>query len=67
MEPAIQGMREARAKRARLQGVGAMWYTNLEFGGEATGSIDYKLLLPFISLEPCKVAAELRPTGRLTG
>lgn len=68
----VQGMREGpRGRRGRepavLRGVGAMWYTNLEFGGGVEGSIEYRRLLPYVSLEPHVVRQELLPTGRLKG
>lgn len=47
-----------------LHGI-AMWATTLEFQGEATASILYHRLLPFINLRPEQVVKQLVLTGKV--
>ena len=66
-EPRCRKRRKGQTVAAALpvlHGVGAMWYINLEFHGEAKHSIEYKRLLPFISADPNLIKQHLHVGGR---
>jgi hypothetical protein len=48
-----------KATQYFAHGIGGMWYTNLEIGGEAVDTMDYKRLLPPLTKTPAEIATEL--------